>query len=1133
MAEKRLNPSQQRAVDINVNGVITAGAGSGKTTVLALRFLRLVKEKRARVDEILTLTFTRKAAAEMYSRIHKHFTDNQDDEVVREELGRFDLAQISTLDSFCSQIVRGDCARYGIPEDFRLDKPESDRMIQETAMAFLLEFKNDPSMERLLEEYGFKRVLEAVWYPLGGNVVSLAAPKDFTAMAEAQFEATENKISKFLELLLNNNVIISDFNPAAGKAIGAFQEKMAGLDWEKAFSEQAFNLLGEAFADLGSIRMPGRVAKPDLVAFKDLFFELRPVLIQAAGYCSVLGNREHIYRTAELAKEFQDRLIRKKRSSGLLTFHDVMELAVEILKNNLKLRHHFKNRFKYIMIDEFQDNNQLQKDLLFLLAEEEESETPGMPGVEELSSEKLYFVGDEKQSIYRFRGADVSVFKGLSNELESCGGEKISLDTNYRSEPGLIDFFNEIFPSIMGSGVEEYEAGFQPLGSREANLGMAPHIKLFYSGDNSGESSIPSGELEAFYISRYIKERVEARDLEVFREGRAQPAGYDDFAVLFRSGSNQFVYEKYFRNMGIPYDVSDVRSLFMEAPANDIYALLQLAIYPEDRSAYGALLRSPFINLGDDSMIRLILDEEGLPFSPDSDRLLLREDDRIKFASGRELYQGVLARADRNSLLELIRWIWYDRGYRFTLLKNPSYHHYLEYYDYLSALARSADERGVTLAGFLDEIRPNLGQNKKLDELTILKREVSGVRIMTVHASKGLEFPVTILADCGSVGRSGGEKGAPFFFHPEMGISLRLQDENGKGLGNPVYAELEKEEKARELAEMKRLLYVALTRSECHLILAGRHTAKNQSGLNTLLNLFLSGFGWQPKTDPMIIPGLDGIIEEMKPVSREDSFRLMRGVKAIDGLSALNLYEDTRVEVRQIPLREYGVTGWIHSLEGGFQEDAPKRRTKSDSAFGQQAFDWMDEEVEEAPDSREELPALVSDDLIQDKELETRFGTLCHIIMEEMWGGVVIPGRKESLLDDLSETEAGQLIKDGETICGYFFAAPFAHELKSNFTLETEISFLMKKDDVLLRGQIDLLARARVGNETRVIDFKTDKVKKPEEHHAQLELYAEAVRGIEGYERFSEGSAGSVDSNPLIRAFLCYLRDGSVQEIEV
>ncbi len=1108
MAEKRLNSSQQRAVDIDTNGIITAGAGSGKTTVLALRFLRLVKQKRARVDEILTLTFTRKAAAEMYSRIHKHFTANQSDDIIREELARFDLAQISTLDSFCSQIVRADCARYGIPEDFRLDKPESDRMIEEAAMEFLLKYKEDSSMIRLLGEYGFKRVLQEVWYSLGIGTVSLAAPVDFTALAEKQFEAMQLRVKRGLEILEEYGRVILNLDPSAGKSLASFQEKASEMDGDDLFDRSEWIHLGRLFKEIGAIRTPGRVAKPDGITFKELFLELKPIMRQASGCCSVLENRNHIYRVGELANEFQERLIIKKRSSGLLTFQDVMELAVDILKNNLKLRHHFKTKFKYIMIDEFQDNNRLQKDLLFLLAEDESREVSGMPASADLSADKLYFVGDEKQSIYRFRGADVSVFKGLSHELETCGGEKISLDTNYRSEPELIDFFNEVFPSIMGEGLEDYEAGFQPLGSRESNLKKSPVIKLFYTGDDAADSAsgtIPPGELEAFHISRFIRDRVESRDMEIFRDGESRPADYDDFAVLFRSGSNQFVYEKYFRNMGIPYDVSDVRSLFMGAPVNDIYALLQLAVYPEDRNAYAALLRSPFINLGDDSMIRLMLQDDIPPFSTESGSFMIREQDREKIAVGGELFRGVLDRIDRRPLTELLRWIWYDRGYRFTLLKTPAYHHYLEYYDYLSALARSADTRGVTLAGFLDEIRPNLGQNKKLDELSVLKRETSGVRIMTVHASKGLEFPVTILADCGSVGRQGGDKAAPFFFHPELGISLKLEDQTGRKIGNPVYSELEVEEQAREFAELKRVLYVALTRAECHLVLAGRHTSRNQSKINSLLNLFLSGFGWQPKTDPMLIPSLAGIVEPMTSVSREDSLKLMRGINPVEPLSAMNLYQSTPAEPRVLPLLEFPVTGYIESAGSGEKEPV--------FSEGELFF----------PPEPELLPELLCDSIIHEKGLESVFGTLCHLILEEAWKNWSIPGRRDTLLTGLSGGERAVLESEAERICRLFLDSSFSKELTTDFSLEPEVSFLLKKEEsgktVFLRGQIDLMCVSPDGDEIRVIDFKTDSHKNPAEHIQQISVYKEAALGM------AAPRAG-------VRGFLCYLRDGSFVEME-
>ena len=134
-----------------------------------------------------------------------------------------------------------------------------------------------------------------------------------------------------------------------------------------------------------------------------------------------------------------------------MSFGDVAAMAHSILLSNLEVRAYFKNKFRYILIDEFQDTNQLQKELIYLLSEKKELSSLTVPTAKELEKDKLFFVGDEKQSIYRFRGADVSVFKKLNDEIVTANGKQLSLVTNYRSEPLLVDFFNTLFEPIMES----------------------------------------------------------------------------------------------------------------------------------------------------------------------------------------------------------------------------------------------------------------------------------------------------------------------------------------------------------------------------------------------------------------------------------------------------------------------------------------------------------------------------------------------------------------------------------------------------------------------------------------------------------------------------------------------------------
>ncbi|MCD4761178.1 UvrD-helicase domain-containing protein, partial [bacterium] len=208
------------------------------------------------------------------------------------------------------------------------------------------------------------------------------------------------------------------------------------------------------------------------------------------------------------------------------------------------------------MIDEFQDNNDLQRKLLFLLAEKQDRCSEGIPGGNDLIEDKLFFVGDEKQSIYRFRGADVSVFKRLKKDITGINGQQLTLKTNYRSRENLIDQFNTFFSSIM-NGTEDYEAEFSPLqtgmqyegSSVPLDIMVYPYTDIHQypdahqstdgNQDEKENAYLKPAEAEALHIARHIKKSVEAEDLLIpdSSNGRSRPLAYGDFALLLRSTS--------------------------------------------------------------------------------------------------------------------------------------------------------------------------------------------------------------------------------------------------------------------------------------------------------------------------------------------------------------------------------------------------------------------------------------------------------------------------------------------------------------------------------------------------------------------------------------------------------------------
>lgn len=1101
-----MDRDQEAAVRVDANAVVSAGAGSGKTTVLAERYLRLVQEGRAGVESILTLTFTRKAAAEMHDRIYRRLLSQQQDPRVAQNLPHFDRAQISTLDSFCGQIARADCARFGIPPDFSTDEERVATLVEETAMEFLLVNRRHRVLVDLVEQNGFEKVWRECMVPLGLDYFHVSAVTDFAAMLRNQENRLTVELQETYRKVDGLRSSALGLDPGAGRRAAELVAWFEGLsDWRECLQSGDLGRIDAEARVPGRINLSGRATREDLIVAKEIIQELRilcTAVQEMVGSIRLLPQSGELFR---LVADYEETLRRGKQSQALLSFTDVMGMAVAILRDNLELRRYYQKRFSHILIDEFQDNNALQRDLLFLLSSRAEHNRVGaVPQADELEPGKLFFVGDEKQSIYLFRGADVSVFKGLSAEIAGTGGSNLSLRTNYRSHPALIRFFNSIFPAVMEPSGRPFEADFEPLGERDEDPdGVEPVIKFFYKPfETGGEDAavvepLQADDAEAYTLAHFIHSSVQGDPpLMIQAGGRKRPATFDDFAILLRSGSNQIRYERMLRAFDIPYTSQTIRSLFLEAPLNDLYAALQLVVYPYDRTAYAALLRSPLVHLSDDGFARVLLACDR-PFEPCE----LPDPDAGRYELGRRLYRHLCDLADRIPIVDLLRTLWYDFGYRYTLLRDPAYHTYLEYFDYFCALAERSG--APTLAGFLDVVRPHLGRYEKLPELSVLHEQVRGVQIMTIHKSKGLEFPVVILANTGNTGRAEGVGSRPYYLHPEYGLTFNLIPERQAAVSakrvNYFYSLGKTEREQRELAELKRLLYVGMTRAQSHLIISGVHHKNNRKSESALLNLFLHG----AEALGAGTAGFTFETEEIPDVASAEFFRRRARIAAPDLQAAFELYRAAE------------------SVDRTF---ARSRATVTE---------LNSERAVEVPGGEvQTLPAIESDSIIEEKELEGPFGTLCHLVLQRRIERTVTAAVEfdERLLreaglgrlaDALDPDAIRTLAEDAWRLADGFLASSTAHYLDGALSVDTEVPFVLRRiedgNELLVHGQIDLLVHRP--ERIIIVDFKTEKALRDREFDMQLELYRDAAPDL------VDGGEGL----PVL-SMLYYLRGGEVRE---
>lgn len=1079
---RKPNDKQLAAINILDNAVVGAGAGSGKTTVLSYRFLRLVMDGYANVDQILTLTFTKKAASEMYQRIHANLLEYQiSNPELSTQLELFPKATISTIDSFCAEIVRQDCLSYGIPSTFVMDddvsKQNALRCIED-----LLETENMlPGFKFLSKAYSPDELFDNLLIPLANQCLFMPLEINtdelmniLNALIEREYELIISQLSHVTKNIID--ISTKGMSEAQKDIVKSFNNLHELLeDPETPYNDLVYCVEGIKFRSPSGKKENAQLLKEYCSEFKD------SIQSKFLTYAS-MKIENHDKEIFEALVVLKDKIFSEKRKTGVLNFSDVANLSVDILKNNKEIRRFMKNKFKFIMIDEFQDNNELQKNLLFLLSEKSDECNDGIPLINHLESQKLFFVGDEKQSIYRFRGADVSVFKSLSDQIESYGGKKLSLATNYRSEPDLIKFFNNIFPNIMENKGEDYEAKFEELGYRSPTPGVKPVIKALikqYDADeqleNEEDEAGESFSSEAVAVAKEIKKAL-TTDEYLLKNGKRPTVS--DIAILMEKKTGQMYYEKALRVQSIPYIILDNKSLTQEAMTNDIYCMLQLLLFPKDKIALASTLRGPFGQISDDTCFSILNSKKDEMFGFDEE-YNIKESELVKLKNLEYIFNTLISKSKTYKNSELIDFLWFDAGLRYYYVCQSSYHSYLNNYEYLYRLARDNDEKSLSM--FLDVLRPQLGQINKLNEISVFKEKTEGVKIMTIHKSKGLEFPLVFICCMGS-----GPMNKPSSFFVEDDIPYTKDYVEGSTYKNFIQTLKGDRVKLELLAEKKRVLYVAMTRAEMHLVLVGTFNKNNRNLKNdpeknsNLLLMSLNG----AKVDRETLEC--GLEEEPKLICESIPLVPTKALYAnnINSLiknkdtykNSIAIYEKESLKYRYIQ-KSIAVTKLFNHKDDG------NNKGRGEYLGPTKCDDLLIKLVEQ-------IPNIYAD-----------FGTISHAFVEN----AILDKREPMLYECLKKDSPLLLLKDEEKqliiesareLSNNFINSQFYKNNVKNYSVKCELGFFSRvkyRDEYsVAEGFIDLLVKDNNDNYL-VVDFKTDIIKNPEIHKIQLSTYKDVV----------------------------------------
>lgn len=1128
-----LNEEQKKAAMLRDNAVVSAGAGSGKTKVLSKRFAYLIIERKIKIEKILALTFTKKAANEMYERIYKELqslAENLNGEkklLAKTAVDNFNSAHISTLDSFCSTIARSGCRRFGISPDFQVDQNRSTEIARECSLNFFMRHRDDQNIISLISTTRLEDFI-ASFFEAFLKYVLVTKPIDIEANKKLFEENLHTLIKKNIDAINEYAQVIISFDDStkSDPLLSPLKEKLLSY---KDFSVASYNQADDKFFDMlcyfSKINLRSGSRKEEFIPARNAASAIRDTGNALLSLRNTFVNRDLIFALFDLLRDLQQEFIAQKISESILSYADVSQLAVDSLLQDNDLRQFYKNEFDSIMIDEFQDNNKLQRNLLFLISEKKDLHSTDIPSADQLSSDKLFFVGDDKQSIYLFRGANVSVFKKLHDEFSK--NKTANLDINYRTEDALIQFFNLIFKNIFIDKKKyddlklsdtdkkflEHEANFSKIHSFRKTKHVYPSVNLFVACNNlnDGDMYLNAHDAESYMIaqqiSQMIRDKVCVRAKDKDGNEVARPCRYSDFAILFRVTTHQSSVEKFLRLSDIPYKTVQQKGIFTDAPINDMIALIRLALHPDDSFTYAQILRSPFSKLDDTEIAQVLLqDNLSDPFVVTVNGFKTATLDKLDAL--RELFLRVAQYTKENTCAEIISKLWYDEGYRYVILHNKNYHRYLELYDYLFEIARQCDTAHNSLEVFLQQIESYMQQENKLDDMEIpisLDDDDDCVKLLTVHKSKGLEFPIVCLPFCADTKKSVRLENR-VLYSEEDGLSVSIQSDMASGKNENVFFNAAKDfENKKEIAELRRLLYVALTRAESHIILTGikasRAKDKSNCGFENKEEFYseiFSSFKSADKSElsfyDLLIAALDEDmikctndvfhIREIIPIEKEKQYMLQKSAVAEEKIS-------TAEKVRRV----------THAEKKVFVPGVKKYFTAShlDDSDEKKFFSSADDD---SHDTEEKLLQLenVETENISASEL----GTLTHAAIEARFNkkNIILPEQeREKILlwcDNFFNSELGKLAVKAEN-------------------LKTEYGIITKYNGKTVIGQIDLLFEH--GEMLYIVDYKTDTVENPELHRTQLAVYKEACKNLFGKKADK------------IKAFLMYLRTGNTVEV--
>ena len=1191
---------QQQAISKNKSNIlVAAAAGSGKTAVLVERIINKILNEKIDIDKLLVVTFTNAAASEMRERIlnaiYKKIDESENEEEIQnlqKQVVLLNKASICTIDSFCLDVVRNNFFEIDISPNFRIADTAEIELLKQEVLEELFEEKYEEQNEdfqKLIKTYTSYRddtPLKDLILKIYSYISSSPYPKkwlddaierfniidantDFTKTVWGELliqeikeelqddiailEAQAKRLSVEPDLVLFQKTIEND--------VVELKTLFSNLDnWNKAYSiANSVDFITWPRNKVDSIEKENAKNVRDQVKKK---FKAKVDKIFVSNSEEAIHDIQEMYKTLvmlkELIFEFDEKFIKKKKDKNIVDFSDVEHYALQILVKEKEEGTHVRSdiakkymkQFEEIAIDEYQDSNLVQEYILTSVSR----------------GNNIFMVGDVKQSIYKFRQARPELFleKYKSYSLENANekGLKIQLFKNFRSRENILDFTNLIFEKIMSEELGEIEYNekeFLNLGAswnEEKQINEIDIIDLKMDGKNEDEKTIlenedqesdeniENTELEAKFVAKKIKELVESR-FQIYdtKTKEKRNIKYKDIVILLRSTKSKApIFESELIGQEIPV-YSDMSSVYIDSiEIQTILSLLKIIDNPMQDIPLVMVLRSFIGKFTDNELVEIRLADQNSDFYTAMLKAKISADINLreKIIRFLEMIDKWREESEHLSLDELIWKIYEETGFigYVGILPNGE----LRQANLKMLFERAREYEAVSFKGLFNFIRFIEGLkigSGDLSSAKIIGENEDVVRIMSIHKSKGLEFPVVFLASTGTQFNMT-DLNKDILLNQELGLGVKYIDYDMQiKYDTLTKLALRNKEHVSALAEEMRILYVALTRAKEKLYITGvsKDYEKAKEKMESLVSIYKQ---MGDKINPILIKKCKSYLEwielvllsntekirnliELKIYKKTDLIKELRPEER-EELDVIKFLTEKTIDVTDDEIKEIGKK-LEFNYEFKSETEIPsktsitaiahkdKEKIKTTSIMEEDYLGPISvEENEQVEEIEFTVPKFMKNDE-EEKVTAARRGTIIHLCMKELDTSC------EYNLEDVKELVQGlvkrELItpKEAKSVrvsqILEFTKSNIWKELKNSREIHKEQPFyinvpadeiidIKSKENILAQGIIDLYY-INENNELVLVDYKTDFVNIGEEdilkkrHTEQLMLYKKAL----------------------------------------